>query len=361
MIASAISPNTQAILLLTAPLILAVRKAPKSPMSPLTPMREYGPLARRLREIDREPADLLGAEAASVLDECLGPPRSRLERGRIEALLGRGVQLGLAAERWQARSIWVVSAADHAYPRRLLHRLGAKAPPVLYGCGDGSLLDEGGLAVVGPRNAPETLLDYTAKVGRLAARSGLTIVSGGARGVDRAAMTAALDAGGRTIGVLACQLALESTNRSNREGLMDGRLVLVSPHDPRAGFHTGRAMSRNSQIYALADAALVVAARVGRGGTWAGAVAELERSPKGRVYVRPPDEFDEGLAALKERGALAWPEPPDVEGFKRALDRPSGQVEASDSVDPAGDAGKGGKAAPEVAGPDPQIGLFSGG
>ena len=319
MTAPATSRNTQAILLLTAPLILAVRRAPDAPVKPLTPLREYSLLARRLGEIGREPADLLGAEAVSVLDECLDFPGSRLERWRIEALLGRGLRLGLVVERWRARAIWVVSPADDAYPRRLLRRLGAKAPPVLYGCGDGSMLDEGGLAVVGPRNAPATLLDYAAAVGGLAAKSDCTIISGGARGVDRAAMTGALAAGGRTIGVLACQLALASTDRSNREALMDGSLVFVSPHDPSAGFHAGLAMSRNSQIYALADAALVVNALVGRGGTWAGAVAELERLPKGRVYVRPPKEFDEGLAALKERGALPWPEPDDAESFKRAL------------------------------------------
>ena len=360
MTAPAISRNTQAILLLTAPLILAVRRAPDSPAKPLTPVREYSLLVQRLGEIGREPADLLGAEAASVLDECLEFPGARLERWRIEALLGRGLQLGLVAERWWARAIWAVSPADDAYPVRLLRRLGAKAPPVLYGCGDGSVLDQGGLAVVGPRNASPTLLDYATAVGKLAAKSDRTVISGGARGVDRAAMTGALDAGGRTIGVLACQLALASTDRSNRDALMDGRLVFVSPHDPSAGFHAGLAMSRNSQIYALADASLVVNALVGRGGTWAGAVAELERRPKGRVYVRPPREFDEGLAALKERGALTWPEPDDAKSFKRALCGPSVQADAVDALDPTDAADGGGEALPEDASANGQIGLFGG-
>ena len=324
MTAMPISRNTKAVLLLTAPLLLAVRRAPGAPIKPLTPLREYALLARRLSEIGCEPADLLGVEAASVLDACLESLEPRLERSRIEALLGRGVRLGLVAEHWQARAIWAVSSADRTYPRRLLRRLGVKAPPVLYGCGDGSVLDEGGLAVVGPRNAPATQLDYAAAVGRLAARSGRTIISGGARGVDRAAMTGALGAGGRTIGVLACQLALASTDRSNREPLMDGRLVFVSPHDPRAGFHIGHAMERNHSVYGLADAALVVDALTDGGGTRAGAVAQLadpKRSSACPVYVRSTLGTSEGLAALETLGAIPWPNPKNPDELAEVLEQ----------------------------------------
>ena len=115
MTTSTISSNTQAVLLLTAPLILSVRMGPDAAVRPLTPLREYAVLARRLREIGREPADLLGPDAAAVLDECLEPPGPSLDRGRVEALLGRGVQLALVVERWQARSIWVLSRVDDGY------------------------------------------------------------------------------------------------------------------------------------------------------------------------------------------------------------------------------------------------------
>ena len=54
---------------------------------------------------------------------------------------------------------------------------------------------------------------------------------------------------------------------------MDGRLVFISPYDPAAGFSVRHAMQRNKIIYALADAALVVASDFEKGGTWAGAIA----------------------------------------------------------------------------------------
>ena len=125
-----ISRNTQAILLLTAPLIVG-RGRPRDPaLRPLSLKREYSVLANRLHEVGREPADLLGADAGPLLDECLGaggPRLEHLERGRIESLLGRGLQLSLAVERWETRAIWVLSRADSEYPRRLKRRLGQLA------------------------------------------------------------------------------------------------------------------------------------------------------------------------------------------------------------------------------------------
>jgi predicted Rossmann fold nucleotide-binding protein DprA/Smf involved in DNA uptake len=56
--------------------------------------------------------------------------------------------------------------------------------------------------------------------------------------------------------------------RENREVLLESRLVLISPYDPKSGFNVGHAMQRNKLIYALADAALVVNADEGTGGTW---------------------------------------------------------------------------------------------
>jgi predicted Rossmann fold nucleotide-binding protein DprA/Smf involved in DNA uptake len=64
-------------------------------------------------------------------------------------------------------------------------------------------LETGGLAVVGSRHVDDALINYTTAVGRLAARSGKTLVSGGAKGIDQAAMRGALEAGGKVIGVLA--------------------------------------------------------------------------------------------------------------------------------------------------------------
>jgi predicted Rossmann fold nucleotide-binding protein DprA/Smf involved in DNA uptake len=92
-----------------------------------------------------------------------------IDKARLERLLGRGFLLSQAVERWHARAIWVVSRADGTYPQKLKARLREDSPAILYGCGNRESLDSGGLAVVGSRNADDALIEYTERVGRLAA------------------------------------------------------------------------------------------------------------------------------------------------------------------------------------------------
>lgn len=240
-------------------------------------------------------------------------------RRRLESLLARGFLLSQAVERWQTRAIWVVSRADAEYPRRLKTRLEEDAPAVLYGCGDAALLETGGLAVVGSRDVDDTLVEYTEGIGRLVAHSRRTIVSGGARGIDQAAMRGALETGGKVVGVLADSLERAALNREHRNRFIDGQLVLVSPYDPAAGFNVGNAMQRNKLIYALADAALVVSSGHNKGGTWAGAIEQLEKLHLVPVYVRSIGEPGKGLEALRWKGALPWPNPDDATTLDAAL------------------------------------------
>ncbi len=306
-----LSPNAQAILLLTAPLIAGRNQA----STDLLTFGEYKKLARFLHEKQRQPSDLLAQDAGALIEEC----RLVIVSDRLKRLLERGFLLSQALDRWQARAIWVVSRADDNYPMRIKKHLKGDAPPVLYGCGDAAILDTGGLAVVGSRHVDEALVSYTESVGRLAAAARCTIVSGGARGIDQAAMRGALEAGGKVSGVMADSLERTAMNRDHRNLLMEGQLVLISPYDPSAGFNVGNAMQRNKVIYALSDVALVVSSDLEKGGTWAGAVEQLEKLRLVPVYVRTNGENGNGLEALRKKGALPWPEPISPDAFVEAL------------------------------------------
>lgn len=306
-----LSDNTQAILLLTAPLIVGRGQPSADLLSP----GEYKRLARHLHQLGRVPADLLSGQAEDVLHEM----HQTIESERLKVLLGRGLALSQAIDRWQTRSIWVVSRADAEYPQLLKDRLKDDRPAVIYGCGERSILEGGGLAVVGSRDADDALIDYTQSVGRLAAKAGKTLVSGGARGIDQAAMRGALEAGGRVIGVMADSLEKAAMSRDHRDMLMEGQLVLISPYDPGAGFNVGNAMQRNKLIYGLSDAALVVNSDLGKGGTWAGAVEQLDKLRFVPVYVRSSGAENKAFEALKQKGALPWPNPTDAEGLVAAL------------------------------------------
>ena len=319
-----LSPNTQAILLLTAPLIAGRGTESSDLLSP----GEYKRLARHLREIQRQPADLVSPDAAEILHAC----QPVIDENRLQRLLGRGFLLSQVIERWQARAIWVVSRADAEYPRRLKARLREDAPPVLYGCGDMSLLETGGLAVVGSRHVDDALIDYTMSIGRLAARAGSTLVSGGAKGIDQAAMRGALEAGGQVCGVLADSLEKTTMNREHRNLLLNGQLVLISPYDPSAGFNVGNAMQRTKLIYALADASLVVSSDLNKGGTWAGAIEQLDKLKFVPVFVRSAGEPSAGLDALRKKGALPWPNPQDVDSFAEVFNVQMPSAAASPQV-----------------------------
>ena len=304
----ALSPNTQAILLLTAPLIAGRGTSSQDLLSP----GEYKRLARHLREIQRQPADLVSPNAADLLRAC----QPVIDEARLQRLLGRGFLLSQVIERWQARAIWVVSRADAEYPRHIKARLREDAPAVIYGCGDMALLESGGLAVVGSRHVDDSLINYTMAVGRLAARAGRTLVSGGAKGIDQAAMRGALEAGGKVSGVLADSLEKTTMNREHRNLLLDGQLVLISPYDPSAGFNVGNAMQRNKLIYALADASLVVSSDLNKGGTWTGAVEQLDKLKLVPVYVRSTGGSSPGLDELRSKGAIPWPNPQDADALE---------------------------------------------
>lgn len=299
---NSLSPGAQVILMLTAPLIVG-RSVAISPelLSP----GEFRRLALVLRHNHHQLADLLTGDAIKLLEECGSP----INIDRLNRLLDRGFLLSQAFDRWQTRGIWVVSRVDAAYPRRLAERLKGDAPPVLYGCGDADILNSGGLAVVGSRHVDDALIEYTEKIGRLAAEAQQTIVSGGARGIDQAAMRGALESLGKVIGVLPDSLERAAVHREHRQSLMEARLTFVSPYDPYCGFNVGRAMQRNKLIYALAEAALIVSSDFEKGGTWTGAVEQLDKLHLVPLYVRSNGELGKGLEAIWRKGAAPWPDP----------------------------------------------------
>lgn len=317
---NSVSHNTQTILLLTAPLIVG----PGKYSSDLLTHGEYNRLVRILCENQREPSDLLGPDAESLINKFAGV----IDGGRLKRLLERGFLLSQAIERWQARTIWVISQFDPDYPKRLKIKLKEAAPAILYGCGDLKILETCGLAVVGSRNVNDVLIEYTENIGRLVAQSHHTIVSGGARGIDQAAMFGALQGGGQVVGVMSDSLERNALARDNRKYLMDQQLVLISPYDPASWFDVAHAMQRNKIIYALANVALIVSSDYEKGGTWSGAIEQLEKLHLVPLYVRSDAEAEKGLKALRQRGALLWPNPQNLDEFFRKASGQDNLVQA---------------------------------
>ena len=299
-----LSPTTQATLLLCSPL----RAGKNRDVQPLS-IGDFNELEKQLQRIGASLEHLLESDAAVLLKK-LG---LTVDSEKITALLGRGFMLSMAVETWQSAGVWVTSRGEADYPERL-HRLKQNAPPLIYGCGEKKLLAKGGLAIVGSRDVDAAGETFTRNVAAKAAHEEMQIVSGGARGVDQFAMLAALEAGGTVVGVLADSLLRSATSGNAREAIQDGRLALLSAFDPEAGFNVGNAMQRNKQIYALADFGLVVSSGYNEGGTWSGAIEQLEKLHLTPIFVRDGD-VPEGNRQLLRRGAMPFPPEPWVDSL----------------------------------------------
>lgn len=294
-----LTPQAQAVMLLT----VSFGKFDPTKAKPLS-NNEWARFAIWLKDHDLEPASLLKGDLRTLLAG--GIDRS-VSVARLEQLMGRGTALGLSLEKWQRAGLWILTRSDPEYPERMKRHLRSGSPAVLFGSGNKALLNKGGIAVVGSRDASEEDLAFTEMLGKEAATQGYSIVSGGARGVDQSAMLGALDIKGTAVGVLADSLLKSATSAKYRKRIMFGDLVLTTPFNPEAGFNVGNAMSRNRYIYCLADAAVVISSTPDKGGTWNGAIEDL----KARwvpLWVKHNTSMKSGNSELVQRGAQWLPD-----------------------------------------------------
>jgi predicted Rossmann fold nucleotide-binding protein DprA/Smf involved in DNA uptake len=307
-----LSQQSQAILLLT----VSFGSNDLNSAKPLS-KGEWSRFAIWLKDHGMEPSNLMEGNLQSQLSGFLD---KSISVERIQTLLDRGATLGLALEKWERSGLWVMTRSDAEYPERLKRRLRLDSPPVLFGCGNKSLLNKGGVAVVGSRDANEDDLKFTQNIGKETAFQGHSIVSGGARGVDQNAMIGALDNEGTAIGVMADNLLKAASSAKYRKKIMSGDLVLITPFNPESGFNVGNAMARNRYIYCLSDMAIVISSTTDKGGTWNGAIENLKASwvP---LWVKKTENPKSGNHVLVSKGASWLTENPiDIKRLAEVVD-----------------------------------------
>ena len=143
-----------------------------------------------------EPAAILTAsQAALERVHGIGPELAQSIAGWEKA-----VDLAAEIKRIEQFQCSVVIQSDEVYPK-LLQQI-YDPPPVLYVKGALSTKDNNGVAIVGSRLTTHYGVETARKLAYQLAYIGVTVVSGGARGIDTAAHQGALHAKGRTIAVL---------------------------------------------------------------------------------------------------------------------------------------------------------------
>lgn len=149
-----------------------------------------------------------------------------------EAIAGweKNVDLGAELKRIEEFGCQIVSQADEEYPQ-LLRQI-YDPPVVLYVKGQLLAKDKNSVAMVGSRMTTHYGIEAARRLAYQLAYLGVTVVSGGARGIDSAAHQGALSSKGRTIAVLGTGINLvwPPENKELYERITDnGALVTQFP------------------------------------------------------------------------------------------------------------------------------------
>lgn len=203
------------------------------------------------------------------------------EEDLLQHYINRGTRLGCIP----------VTRVTETYPLIMRQRLGLDSPGTLWIKGDQTLLNMPAIALVGSRDLRQENRNFAEAVGYHAARQGLVLVSGNARGADRTAQEACLSAGGSVISIVADEL----WKHPSRE-----KVLYVSEEDYDSPFTSQRALSRNRGIHALGRMVFVAQAGMKKGGTWNGTARNLRAGWSSVACFR---DGSEAALTLEQMGA----------------------------------------------------------
>ncbi len=156
--------------------------------------------------------------------------------------------------------ISIVTFVSKEYPDMLKE---TNSPPVVLYCkGNVGLLNSPCVAIVGTRRCTRYGKEITYKFGYDIAKSGLTVVSGLADGVDTVAHTSCLDAGGNTIAVLGSGLnnIYPATNIPLANKIIENNGLLISEYKPSEKPSSYNFPARNRIIAGLSKGVLITEA-----------------------------------------------------------------------------------------------------
>jgi DNA processing protein len=144
------------------------------------------------------------------------------------------------------------------------------------------------VAVVGARDSDDYGRDMAGRIGAGLARAGVSVVSGGARGIDAAAHRGALQAGGHTVAVLGQGIAagLTAEQRELLDAVRAGGGAVVSEYEDAAPAARWTFPKRNRIVSGMSEAVVVVRAGEGSGALITAAWARQQGVP---VFAVPGD------------------------------------------------------------------------
>ncbi|WP_018686853.1 DNA-processing protein DprA [Actinokineospora enzanensis] len=222
----------------------------------------------------------------------------------------------------------LITVLDDDFPPTL--RLIPNAPPFLFVRGAMTDADLRSVAVVGTRKASDTGIARSARMARELVDRGVTVVSGLARGIDTAAHTAALNAGGRTIAVIGTGINryYPAENRELTDRIATGGCgAVVSQFWPDATGATWTFPRRNVTMSGIAQGTVVIEASSTSGAKMQARLA-LEHGKKVFLIRSLTEQQEWARTYVAKRGAMLVE---DVAAIADALAPPE-RIHAADSI-----------------------------
>ena len=267
-------------------------------VKPLEP-KEWSNLAKMLVANNLQPADLLEFSLGDFTNKL---PINADVATRLMRLLDRSASLAFEVAKYENMGIKIVTRADSEYPQKLKKKLSGMCPPLFYYAGDIKLLNKSVVGYVGSRDINDESAEFAVRTLSKTISRGFGVVSGGAKGVDNIAERESLMNKAPIIEFLSDSMLRRLRLASVVRAMQDGLLLMLSVAKPDAGFNAGMAMMRNKYIYAQSEAAVVIKSDYKKGGTWTGAVENLDNNWT-KEFCWNNKKFN-GNMALIRRGAI---------------------------------------------------------